>query len=51
MKRKERRRLAFKWAKLEMKKLGVPRRQLKVFVRMFQERLRADSNYRYEEAS
>ena len=33
MNRKERRELAFKRAKKEMKKLGVPRRQLAVFMR------------------
>ena len=51
MKRKERRLLAFKWAKLEMKRLGIPRQQLYVFVKMFQEKLQADPNFRYKEES
>ena len=42
MKRKERRILAFKWAKQKIKKLGAPRRQLYKFVKMYQEELRKD---------
>lgn len=49
MKRKERRILAFKWAKQEMKLLGAPRRQLPKFVRMYQEKLRVDPRYRRDE--
>lgn len=49
MKRRQRRLLAHKWAKMEMKRRGVPRRQLKKFVRMFQGELLKNPNYRYSE--
>jgi len=51
MKRKERRRLAFKWAKMEIKKHGVPRRQLYKFVKMFQDKLRRNPSFKYEEGA
>lgn len=40
MKRKERRILATKLAKEEMKRLTIPRRQLKVFRRMYMDKLK-----------
>ncbi len=47
-KRKARRKLAFKWAKQEIKRLGVPRRQLSKFVTMFRKMLRDDPNFTYK---
>jgi hypothetical protein len=47
MKRKERRKLATKLAKEELKRLGLPRRQLKVFRRMFNDKIKeAPDDYR-----
>lgn len=46
MKRKERRLLAFKWAKQDIKKLGAPRSKLYQFVDMYMAKLRMNPNYR-----
>ena len=48
MRRRERRTLAFKWAKMDLKEMGVPRRQLIAFVKMYQENLRLNPNYKSE---
>ena len=45
MRRKERRELAFEQAKKEMKTLGVPRRQLIIFVRKVMKELDSDWDY------
>ena len=46
MRRRERRTLAFKWAKMDLKEMGVPHRQLIAFVKMYQEKLRLDPHYK-----
>ena len=46
MRRRERRILAFKWAKMDLKEMGVPRRQLGTFMKMYQEKLRLDPHYK-----
>ena len=48
MKRRERRILAFKWAKMDLKEMGVPRRQIGAFVKMYQEKLRLNPHYKRE---
>ena len=48
MRRRKRRILAFKWAKMDLKEMGVPRRQLGTFMKMYQEKLRENPHYKRE---